>query len=295
MTRSISFINLKGGVGKTTLTVAVSEILALEYNKKVLVIDLDPQTNATVLLISQEEWKKRNENNNTIYQLFRDKVKKESAFDINKSIINKVSNIKGGIDNLDLLPSSIDLIDITDKIASLNKDNGIIEILKDELEKKDLNGITISDKYDYILIDCPPNLDAITMSGVFISKYFIIPVLPDMLSTYGLKQVTKKIVTKAREIKRLDVNYSINPLGVIINRYRNTKGYNRIKNILEVSSSKNTIPKLFETTLNNKSNYCDTCDYDESKNTLRQKYGQEFEDLNKFVKEIIERCDFFEK
>ena len=68
MSRNISFINLKGGVGKTTLTVAVAEILSIEFNKKVLVIDLDPQTNATVLLISQEEWEKRNNENRTIHQ-----------------------------------------------------------------------------------------------------------------------------------------------------------------------------------------------------------------------------------
>ncbi|HCW53153.1 MAG TPA: hypothetical protein DG753_05325 [Clostridium sp.] len=70
----ISFINLKGGVGKTTLLVSVAEILSSVHNKRVLVIDLDPQTNATVLLISQKSWQKANDNNNTIYQLFLDKI-----------------------------------------------------------------------------------------------------------------------------------------------------------------------------------------------------------------------------
>ncbi len=56
----ISFINLKGGVAKTTTSVAVAEILAKELRKQVLFIDLDPQTNATINLIGEEEWKKRN-------------------------------------------------------------------------------------------------------------------------------------------------------------------------------------------------------------------------------------------
>src|SRR5208337_2100934 len=56
----IATINLKGGVGKTTTTVAVAEMLSAEFGKKVLVVDLDPQTNATVMLIGEEKWKDLN-------------------------------------------------------------------------------------------------------------------------------------------------------------------------------------------------------------------------------------------
>lgn len=295
MSRNISFINLKGGVGKTTLTVAVAEILSIEFNKKVLVIDLDPQTNATVLLISQEEWEERNSENKTIHQLFLDKIHNTKVFDINEAIISNVSNIKNRQANLDLLPSSIDLIDITDSISALNTDNRIIDIINKELKKRDLSGRSIEDNYDYILIDCPPNLDGITMCGVYISDYYIVPVLPDTLSTYGLKQVIDKIQKKTREIKRLDKEYNIKPLGVVINRYRNTKGYNRIKDGLILSSTENLIPKVFDSILKNKTNYCDTCDLDIRKNTIRQKYGDEFGELKDFVLEIVNRCDEYER
>ena len=69
---SISFINLKGGVAKTTTSVAVAEILAKEFRKQVLFVDLDPQTNATINLIGEEEWK-RNAAGLTLAQLFKDK------------------------------------------------------------------------------------------------------------------------------------------------------------------------------------------------------------------------------
>ena len=73
MGKIISLINLKGGVGKTTTTVALAEFLTFEKRKKVLVIDLDPQTNATVMLINQEVWKKANDEGRTIHQMFLDK------------------------------------------------------------------------------------------------------------------------------------------------------------------------------------------------------------------------------
>lgn len=283
MSKVISFINLKGGVGKTTLLVATAEILAKEHDKKVLVIDLDPQTNATVLLISQEEWKIANQNNRTLHQLFLDELEGSNAFNINKSIIRNVSNIgETGIKNLDLLPSSIDLIDICDEIAGLNQDHRLIKVLKEQLNK-------IGNKYDYILVDCPPNLGAITMSGIYLSNYYIVPVISDTLSTYGLTQIINKIDKKAREIKRFDINYNIKPLGIVINRYRDNKPYNAIAASLVQKSNNNQIPKLFDTRIGNKSQLSNVTNFEEDISTIRQKYGNEFKILNRLVNEIIER------
>ena len=283
MSKVISFINLKGGVGKTTLLVATAEILAKEYNKKVLVIDLDPQTNATVMLVSQESWKEANRNNRTLHQLFLDEVGGTEAFNIEKSIMKNVSNINNGIENLDLLPSSIDLIDIHDEVSGLNVKNRVVKILKKQIA-------SLENRYDYILVDCPPNLGAVTMSGIYLSNYYIVPVIPDTLSTYGLTQVIKKIDIKAREIKRFDEKYDIKPLGIIVNRYRDNKPYNTIASTLEVKSYNGEIPKLFQTRIGIKSQFSNISDIEKDKSTIRQKYGQEFSVLNNLVNEIIGRC-----
>ncbi|NME81571.1 AAA family ATPase [Clostridium sp. SM-530-WT-3G] len=279
----ISFINLKGGVGKTTLLVSVAEILSTVHNKRVLVIDLDPQTNATVLLISQKTWKEANENNKTIYQLFLDKIQGTKVFDVNKSIIRGVSNIGNGIGNLDLLPSSIDLIDIYDEVSWVNHNDKSLSVLKEQLDKLD-------SQYDYILIDCPPNLNSTTMCGIYSSKYYIVPVIADALSYYGLTQVVKKINAKAREIKRYDPSYSIKPLGVVVNRYKNCKPYTGIKGSLEIDYNSGKIPKLFSTIIYNRSKLSEICNFMFRYRTIKSKYGFEFKTIDSLAKEIIERC-----
>ena len=86
----ISFINLKGGVAKTTTTVGTATLLAGEYGKKVLVVDLDPQTNCTTMLIGEEKWKELDDNGYTLATLFDDVVNETKNFNINK-IINKTT------------------------------------------------------------------------------------------------------------------------------------------------------------------------------------------------------------
>jgi chromosome partitioning protein len=185
MPKIVSFINLKGGVGKTTLTVNLAANLARKYDKRVLVIDLDPQTNATVSLITQPQWDKINTiDKQTLYYLFKDKLDGTSNFDINKAIQKNV----GGVKNLDLVPSSLDLVEIQDIIPDIGTKAFInhIDVIGTEIEG-------IKANYDYILIDCPPNLGAITLNGIVISDYYVIPTTPDILSKIGISLITKRI------------------------------------------------------------------------------------------------------
>src|SRR5580765_3034071 len=92
-----SVINLKGGVGKTTLTIALAHYLAGEHGKRVLVIDLDPQTNATIALVNERRWRERDQAGQTLYQLFRDELDKTHLFSAREAILTRVSNVGGGI------------------------------------------------------------------------------------------------------------------------------------------------------------------------------------------------------
>ncbi|MDL5052168.1 AAA family ATPase [Oscillatoria laete-virens NRMC-F 0139] len=205
----ISLINLKGGVAKTTTTVQLAECLVSEFGKKVLVVDLDPQTNATISLIDEEKWEELKDKNATLYHLFNDKLEGTSNFQLDLAIQKNVSNLK--LRNLDLLASSIQFIDIQDRLTDIPaKTHHMINPM--EVLKTSIGGII--GKYDYVLIDCPPNLGNITKNGIEISDAYLIPTIPDTLSTYGIPQIVKQIheFSNYRQLK-------IRCMGLVITKY----------------------------------------------------------------------------
>jgi chromosome partitioning protein len=205
----VSLINLKGGVAKTTTTVQLAECLVSEHSKRVLVIDLDPQTNATISLIDEDKWLDLNEQGLTVAQLFLDKLEKTSRFNIDDAIQAGVSNLK--LKNLSLLPSSIDLIDVQDRMADIAHQTRHTVTPMGVL--KAATG-SVLDRFDYVLIDCPPNLGYITQNGIEISDYYLIPTIPDILSTYGMNQIIKSIhgISRDRHLK-------IRCLGLVVTKY----------------------------------------------------------------------------
>ncbi|MBY7795372.1 AAA family ATPase [Vibrio fluvialis] len=204
MTRIVSFINLKGGVGKTTTAVNIAAALA-ENGERVLVIDLDPQTNATVSLIEQHEWQELNDNGQTLYHLFNDMLEDKSEFNIDDAIYYNAGDITG----LDLLPSSMFLVDIQDRIPDMDNKAYVshVDVLGNAIED-------IKDNYDYIIIDCPPNLGAITLNGINISDCYVVPTVPDILSKIGISLILNRIDS----FKRRKRSCNIELAGVIFTK-----------------------------------------------------------------------------
>lgn len=262
----VSIINLKGGVGKTTLTVGLAEFLVVEHDKKVLVIDTDPQTNATIALIGEDRWKERNNQGQTLYQLFKDHLDDTCVFDLGQSIVTKNSNLLGGLDNLHLLPSSLDFIGIQDYLINIGRTSYIkpIDVLKDALEER-LND------YDVVLIDCPPNLGLVTQNALNISQYFLIPVVPDFMSTYGVPQILDVVSNFSRKTKHM-----VMPLGIVISMYRakSNRHADTVAKLRQKTLENPYFPRLFNAFIPLGIKISDMTDYEASEiNTLRQKYG----------------------
>ena len=165
MGRIISFANQKGGVGKTTTCVNMSSFMAL-MGKKVLMIDLDPQGNATSNLGFSKDGKF-----NSVYQVLSDEVSVENAIYETK------------IKNLSLIPSNIHLAGVEVELVYMNSREFVIKNILDK----------IKNNYDYITIDCPPSLGLITINAFTASDAVIIPIQCEFFALEGLSQLMNTI------------------------------------------------------------------------------------------------------
>lgn len=260
----ISLINLKGGVGKTTLTVALAEFMAAEYGLRVLVIDLDPQTNATVALIDEEEWRRRNMRGQTVLNVFLDQIRKYQVFSAQEAIVKNVSNINGGLEGLDLLPSSIDLIEVHDEFLQRSSYLGVdpLPVLRDAISQSIQN-------YDLVLIDCPPDLGLICQNGLMISDYYLIPTIPDILSTYGIPQIINRIQRLKKE-----TGIPIQPLGLVISKYREQSDIHKTQShLLRIHAERNGYQRVLQTVIPENARAAAVMDSTLHFNNLHEKYG----------------------
>lgn len=291
-THVLSFINLKGGVGKTTTAVAVAEMLAQDERKHVLLIDLDPQTNATVTLISEEKWAEMDREGCTIAQLFDDRINPHipPRFNIEKAIARRVSTINDGIARLDLLPSSIRLIDLQDRIPMIamagNFTVSPLEILRNALQP-------VIDRYDYVIIDCPPSLGTVTKNGLRISTGYVIPTIPDIVSTWGIYQIVENVERFAQDIER-----TIPALGIVATKVQGNNLHDRVIADLRASrlgrfGEPGSVPQppLFNNTVPQTVAVARGADVDADIKTFKGKYGTAYESLYGLTQEIKRLCE----
>ena len=197
----VSFINYKGGVGKTTLASNIAADLALR-GKKVLCIDLDPQANLTFSFYRVEDWKNNLQNNMTIKKWYddfvdRNNVEKISSFIVKPTKVNELVN-----KNLDLICSHLGLINIDLELATM------LTGASTKQQRKNFFNVyshlhlglkELEDSYDIVIIDCPPNFNIITKNALVASDYYVVPAKPDYLSTLGFDELERNIVELVKE------------------------------------------------------------------------------------------------
>ncbi|WP_068275216.1 ParA family protein [Aldersonia kunmingensis] len=278
MTRAIATINLKGGVGKTTTTAAVGEFLAAEFGQRVLLIDLDPQTNLTTMMIGEHRWQQLNDVGLTLGALFLEAVDPRGQyFDIDKAIQIDASPVNA-VRGVDLLASSLDLIEIQEGLTYRQYRDPYatwpVELL--------LNVVSpVLPRYDYVLIDCPPNLGMLTLNGLRLAQGYIVPTIPDILSTYGIPQLQSRVASFAHR-----TGHGIKELGLVITKYRAASSLHRavIEQLQRDERIANVIP-AWVPEANQIAAAAECVDH----RTLRGKYGagEQFEELRNLTEDIL--------
>lgn len=205
MATKVSLINMKGGVGKSTLTVNLAWHFAAyrDWDKKVLVVDLDPQFNSSQYLLGVSEYEAiLNANKPTVWDIFEQGTRTPSgkaSIDDPRSAIHKYQSFSDG-SCIHLIPSRLEL-------ALSLKNPGHKERHLSRLIKE------IESDYDLIFIDCAPTESVLTIAAYLSSDWLLVPVKPEYLSTIGLPL----LVNSMQDFKEEYENSGLQLAGVVFN------------------------------------------------------------------------------
>ncbi len=209
-THIIAFANFKGGVGKTTCAVNFAGCLAHNFQKRVLLVDLDVQASLGQWLLGPGQWHRWSKyRRKTSYQMFLDIIQGSHAWSVETATF-----ALEGCPRLQICPATFDMLDLDTQLHhSLDK-----PIHPKPFQCLDIQIKRICGQFDYVILDCPPNMYMTTKNALFCADYVLIPTLPDFLSTTGLKKLVGFLKELRDQFLLLDPE-TARVAGIIVNMY----------------------------------------------------------------------------
>ncbi len=189
----VAVINYKGGVGKTTCSANLGAELAFR-GKRVLLIDMDPQTNLTFSFFTPDDWESSIADARTIKELFDNPNCNLADLILEPDRVKAKLRGKG---QLHLISSHLGLINVDLELATQLGGGTLAQVkqnfIKVHRKLADAFKSIKDDAYDVVLIDCPPNFNVVTKTAIVASDFILVPTKPDYLSTLGIDYLIRNV------------------------------------------------------------------------------------------------------
>lgn len=238
MSKRISIINFKGGVGKTTLTFNVACGLVRYHQAKVLLVDTDHQSSLSILCLGARHWEQAVQNKYTIDRVFQNFLGNEQM--PGKEIIIKSPLPQRMYANLDIVVASLQLDDTEIELTASHQGNAIqSEWNKRTMLCKWLEQTQVDNDYDYIIFDCPPATKIVSQNAIAASHGYIIPVVPEAVMERGAPHLYEMVKNGIDErLKALSAMNKNEPIfvpntklvGLVVSRIQTSGGYSGYTN-----------------------------------------------------------------
>lgn len=277
--RTVSVVNMKGGVGKSTTVASLAETLASE-GLRVLVIDLDPQSNVSMMLAGQDRWVELRQANRTIDEYFNQYVYGGEPRFFREFVANKVSDIAGE-PALDLLISTPEFRYIERHALEKWVSQGFdIRQLNTRFSRLTHSAIeNVADSYDLVLFDCPPGISMFAEAAIELSEFIVIPTIPDYVSRLGIFAFRKRALRSMEQRRFTD-----DRIYTLITKFEDGNSLHQS----EAALLKDQF-NVFETRIPQAEQIARAAEWSDHKRTLEQKYGDAAAVIRRFAGEFRER------
>ena len=289
-------VNLKGGVAKTTTAVAIAECLASE-SYRTLLIDGDHQCMAGELLLGEDRQVKAEDNKRNLHCLFMDMMFNEADLtpdEFDKRITRQVSNIGGGLEKLAVLPCSIRMDAIEEKIRKRLKDYPELsrgDITERFKKRRGQLGKWLKQAFDFVIIDCPPSFGFPVKTFLSIADGYIVPCVPDRLSVRGSLYLMDRISKGGYKLPGIGTLWSLYRKENILHRNR-VEGWGNGAD----PNGLDSLPRPFETIIPNATSIAEAAEVvgaGIAPKNFRNKYTAPFAKLFEDVsKELVQRSQW---
>ena len=276
--------NRKGGVGKSTISVMIAQAFAIWGNKRVLMIDLDSQCNASLILIGGQGWRDARKNDKTIADFFYDLFDGIPAKprDYLLPNVGDVHDATGRAPRLALLPGSLLLEDIQGELfVKQSRESPNPEVVANRVRGRIENLLRrYGASYDLVVLDCPPGLSLAALAALKTADKVVVPFKPDYVSQLAVDRIALLIEDKGTLDALSDIPQHARRYVCLANGVRNT---GRDRNLIEEIG---IFHPMLETMMPQKDSIANAFDWEPGLRSLEQKYGDGLKDMRKLYDEI---------